>query len=70
VPSRILIELLHLGIALGGTWLITAACIWAYPLGRGVIEGVGWASAAAVLAMSVGPLRRAWAADQRGSDVR
>jgi membrane protein implicated in regulation of membrane protease activity len=70
VRSRTLVELLHLAAGLVATACITAASAWAYPLGRGVIEAVGWVAAGVVLAMYVDPIRRAWEADQRGSDVR
>jgi membrane protein implicated in regulation of membrane protease activity len=70
VPSRTLIELLHLAAGLAATACITAASAWAYPPGRGVIEAVGWVAAGVVLAMYVDPVRRAWEADQRGHDAQ
>ena len=63
MPTRTLVELLHLAAGLAATVLIVRLSAWAYPLGRGVIEATGWVSAAIVLAMAVPPLRRAWAID-------
>ena len=65
MPTRTLVELLHLLAGLAATALIVRLSIWAYPLGRDVIAATGWVSAAIVVLMGIGPLRRAWAADRR-----
>jgi len=64
VPVRTLVELLHIAAGLMATALIVAVATWSYPLGRETIRLVGWATAVAVVAMGVGPLRRAWTADR------
>jgi hypothetical protein len=61
---RTVIELLHVAAGLMAAAAIAGTVAGADPLGREVIWWCGAAAQAATLAMAVGPLRRAWAADQ------
>jgi hypothetical protein len=53
------VELLHLAAGMMLTLAIFRAGIWAYPQGANSLEPVGWATALAVLAMSVPELIKA-----------
>ena len=64
MPTRTIVEALHLLLGLALTATIVWLSVWAYPLGRTVIEATGWVCAVVVLVMAVGPLRRAWAIDR------
>ena len=68
---RTLAELLHLAAGLGVTAAVFAAGAWSYPVGRGTVRWVGWATMLVVMAMGIGPLLRARRADQAiaGSDA-
>lgn len=68
---RTLAELLHLAAGLGVTAAVFRAAAWSYPVGRGTVRWVGWATMLVVLAMSIPPLRRARRVDrlQRRSDA-
>ncbi len=61
---RSLTELFHLVVGVVVTVALFEAAAWAYPIGAGTILGVGWVTAAVVLAMAVGPLWRALKADR------
>ncbi|WP_174296406.1 hypothetical protein [Sphingomonas bacterium] len=64
---RTLAELLHLAAGLTVTAAVFAAGAWSYPVGRGTVRGVGWGTMLVVLAMGIGPLRRAWRQDRSSS---
>ncbi|MFW2851421.1 hypothetical protein ACM61V_05790 [Sphingomonas sp. TX0543] len=55
-----ILELLWLLAALGLTALIFWAGAWSYPQGAATIWPVGFATMAAVIAMSLYEIRRAW----------
>ena len=61
---RVLIEVLHIVVGLLAALLIAALASWAYPLAKHDIWLVTYVAMAAVVAMGVGPLRRAYAADR------
>ena len=65
---RVLIEVLHIMVGLGAALLIAALASWAYPIAKYDIWLVTYVAMAAVVAMGVGPLRRAYAADKAGLD--
>jgi hypothetical protein len=46
------------------TFAVFRVAAWSYPIGRGVIGKVGWATLLLVLVMGAGPLRDAWRADR------
>lgn len=60
-----LVELLHMVAGLAAAAVLTATVAWAYPLGRVVIWWCGAGAMAATIAMGLGPLSRALAADRR-----
>ncbi len=61
---RVLIEILHLVSGLAAAALIAALAAWSYPLAKADIWLVAMVAMVAVAAMGVGPLKRAWRADQ------
>ena len=61
---RALTELFHLLVGVVLTATLFEAAVWAYPIGAGTILAVGWITIAAVTAMAVGPLARAWQLDR------
>ena len=61
---RVLIEVLHIVVGLLAALLIAALASWSYPLAKHDIWLVTYVAMAAVVAMGVGPLRRAYAADK------
>ncbi len=61
---RVLIEVLHIAVGLAAAVLIAALAGWSYPLARQDIWLVTYVAMAAVVAMGVGPIRRAYAADR------
>ncbi len=63
----VILELLWLVAALAMTALIFWAGAWSYPQGAETIWPIGYATMAALLAMSLYEIRRAWA---RGGDMR
>ncbi|MBN8849527.1 MULTISPECIES: hypothetical protein [unclassified Sphingomonas] len=63
----VVFELLWLVAALTITALIFWAGAWSYPQGAGTIWPIGWATMAAVLAMSLYEIRRVWT---RGREIR
>ncbi|SOB87454.1 hypothetical protein SAMN06297144_2586 [Sphingomonas guangdongensis] len=65
MPSRTLVELLHIAAGLVATVLIVRLAAWGYPLARGTFNALGWVAGAAVMLMGMGPLRKAWRIDQR-----
>jgi hypothetical protein len=70
VPLRTLVEILHIIAGLAATALIVELSAWGYPLGTRTIWIVGGIAALVVLAMGVGPVRRAWAADRAEKTAR
>ena len=60
-----LTEMLHIAAGLAATWAIVAAAAWGYPLGRQTLEAIGWVVSGVVVLMGIGPMRRAWLADDR-----
>ena len=67
MPVRTLEEILHIVAGLAATWLIVTLSAWGYPLGARTIRIVGIVAAAIVVAMGVGPVRRAWVQDRAGT---
>jgi len=65
---RVLIEVLHIVVGLLAALLIAALAAWAYPLAKHDIWLVTYVAMAAVVAMGVGPIRRAHAADKTKLD--
>ena len=63
MPLRTLVEVLHVVVGLAAAVLIVELSAWSYPLGARAIWITGGIAALMVLAMGVGPIRRAWAAD-------
>ncbi len=61
---RVLIEVLHIAVGLAAAALIASLAAWSYPLARNDIWLVTGVAMVAVIAMGVGPLRRAWAIDR------
>ena len=61
---RVLIEVLHIVVGLLAALLIAALASWSYPLAKHDIWLVTYVAMAAVVAMGVGPLRRAYAIDK------
>jgi len=61
---RVLVEVMHIVIGLAAAVLIASLAAWAYPRATGDIWMVTYAAMIAVIAMGVGPLRRAYAADK------
>jgi uncharacterized membrane protein len=61
---RVLIEVVHIAIGLIAAALIAAAAAWSYPRATGDIWLVAYACMIAVVAMGVGPVRRALAEDK------
>ena len=61
---RVLIEVLHVAAGLIAAVLIASLAAWSYPLAKQDIWLVTYAAMAAVVAMGVGPVRRAWAEDR------
>jgi hypothetical protein len=67
---RTLIELLHLLVGLAVAAALAEGVAWSYPLGAEVAWWCGVGAMLATVLMSVGPLRRAWAADHGRQGVR
>lgn len=61
---RVLIETLHIAAGLIAAVIIASLADWSYPRARDDIWLVAWVAMAAVVAMGVGPLRRAYAIDR------
>ncbi|WP_066797152.1 hypothetical protein [Sphingomonas soli] len=61
---RVLIEVLHIAIGLVAAYVIASLSAWSYPLAKKDIWLVTYVAMIAVVAMGVGPLRRAYAADK------
>ncbi len=61
---RTLVELLHLAAGVAITALVFAGAAWAYPQGGETLRWVGLATMVVVVAMSIAPLRLAFAADR------
>lgn len=61
---RVLIEVLHIAAGLIAAALIATAAAWSYPRATDDIWLVAYACMVAVVAMGVGPVRRAYAADR------
>ncbi|RYE01644.1 MAG: hypothetical protein EOP61_10695 [Sphingomonadales bacterium] len=61
---RVLIEVLHILVGLLVAVLIAALCAWSYPLAKHDIWLVTYVAMVAIVAMGVGPLRRAYALDK------
>ncbi|KIU01365.1 MULTISPECIES: hypothetical protein [Bacteria] len=61
---RVLIEVVHIAIGLIAATLISAAAAWSYPRATDDIWLVGYACMIAVIAMGVGPVRKAFAEDR------
>lgn len=64
MPWRTLVELLHLAVGVLATLLLSALASWSVPNARDSITVVAWVVVAVVFAMSIRPLRRAWARDR------
>ncbi|WP_431470969.1 hypothetical protein [Sphingosinithalassobacter sp. LHW66-3] len=64
MPARTLIEMLHIVVGLLAATLIATLSAWSYPPAREDIWLVTGAAMAAVVAMGVGPIRRAWLQDR------
>lgn len=60
---RVLIEVLHLIAGLAAAALIAALAAWSYPLAKFDVWLVAGCAMVAVVAMGIGQMRRAWAAD-------
>lgn len=65
---RVLIEVLHIVVGLLAALLIAALAAWSYPLAKHDIWLVTYVAMAAVVAMGVGPVRRAYLADKAKLD--
>ncbi len=63
LPIRTIIEILHVAAGLIATVVIAWIAAWSYTPGTRDIWMVAWVAMAAVVAMGINPLRRAWAAD-------
>jgi membrane protein YdbS with pleckstrin-like domain len=63
MPTRTLVELLHLAAGLVATVAVGSVCGWAYPQAWQTIWCVAAVGFAIVAIMGVRPLRRAWRAD-------
>lgn len=61
---RVLIETIHIAIGLIAAAAIAWAAAWSYPRATHDIWLVTYVAMAAVVAMGVGPLRRAYADDR------
>ena len=61
---RVLIEVLHIVAGLFAAMLIASLPAWSYTLARQDIWLVTYVAMAAVVAMGIGPIRRAWEADR------
>ncbi|MBO9500012.1 MAG: hypothetical protein J7483_11210 [Novosphingobium sp.] len=61
---RVLIEVVHIAIGLVAAALIAAAAAWSYPRATGDIWLVAYGCMIAVIAMGVGPVRKAFAEDK------
>ncbi|RYY44836.1 MAG: hypothetical protein EOP59_05520 [Sphingomonadales bacterium] len=66
---RVLIEVLHIVVGLLAALLIASLCAWSYPLARHDIWLVTYVMMVAVVAMGIGPIRRAYAADRAKLDA-
>lgn len=65
---RVLIEVLHIVVGLLAALLIAALASWSYPLAKHDIWLVTYVAMAAVVAMGIGPMRRAYAEDRAKLD--
>ena len=61
---RVLIEVLHIVVGLLAALLIASLAAWSYPLAKHDIWLVTYVAMAAVVAMGIGPIRRAYVADK------
>ncbi|RYD54230.1 MAG: hypothetical protein EOP60_08215 [Sphingomonadales bacterium] len=61
---RVLIEVLHIAVGLAAAVLVGSLSAWAYPLARQDIWLVTYLAMIAIVAMGIGPLRRAYAVDR------
>ena len=61
---RVLIEVLHIVAGLIAAVLIATAAAWSYPRATDDIWLVTWVVMAAVLAMGIGPIRKAYEVDR------
>lgn len=67
MPTRTLVELLHILAGLVATVLIVRLAAWGYPLARDTFHAIGWFAGGAVVVMGIAPLRKAWRIDRRGA---
>ncbi len=61
---RVLIEVLHIVAGLIAAVLIATAAAWSYPRATDDIWLVTWVVMAAVVAMGIGPIRKAYEVDR------
>ncbi|WP_448661844.1 hypothetical protein ACG3SL_14325 [Sphingomonas sp. CJ20] len=61
---RVLIEVIHIAIGLVAAVLIASAAAWSYPRATSDIWLVTYVAMVAVVAMGIGPVRRAYAIDR------
>ena len=61
---RVLVEVLHVAAGLLTAVLIGWLSAWSYPPGRDDVWLVTYVALAAIVAMGVGPVRRAWQRDR------
>ncbi|MBC9033534.1 hypothetical protein IAG41_14150 [Sphingomonas sp. JC676] len=62
---RVLIETIHIAVGLIAAAAIAWAAAWSYPRATNDIWLVAYACMVAVVAMGIGPLRKAYAIDRR-----
>ena len=63
---RVLIETIHIAVGLIAAAASAWAAAWSYPRATGDIWLVAYVCMVAVVAMGIGPLRKAYAADRAG----
>lgn len=61
---RVLIEVLHIVAGLIAAWIIASLAAWSYRRATHDIWLVAYVAMVAVVAMGIGPLRRAYAEDR------
>jgi hypothetical protein len=61
---RVLVEVIHIVVGLIAAWIIASLAAWSYRRATHDIWLVAYVAMVAVVAMGIGPLRRAYAEDR------
>jgi Na+/proline symporter len=61
---RTAIELVHVLIGLGVTWIVADLAAWSYPTGRHGVWWVAYGVMAVLVVLGIAPLRAAWRRDR------